>query len=49
MQVGGGWFVLPTVLMKAEYVDQRYEAFPANDIRSGGRFHGLMATGTVAF
>ena len=49
LQVGGGWFVIPTLLAKLEYIDQRYEGFPSRDIRNGGRFNGLMATGTVAF
>jgi len=48
-QMGGGWFVLPTVLAKAEYVMQRYYRFPGNDIRNGGRFSGLMFSGALAF
>ena len=48
-QVGGGWFVLPTVLAKAEYVVQRYNDFPTTDIRNGGRFNGMMFAGSVAF
>jgi hypothetical protein len=43
------WFVLPTVLAKAEYVRQRYYQFPLDDIRNGGRFSGLMVSGTLAF
>jgi hypothetical protein len=49
VQVGGGWFVMPTLLTKLEYVTQSYHAFPANDIRNGGKFSGVMITGTVAF
>lgn len=48
-QMGGGWFVLPTVLAKAEYVVQRYHDFPVTDIRNGGRFSGLIFAGSVAF
>jgi hypothetical protein len=48
-QAGGGWFVTPLVLAKAEWVDQRYHDFPATDIRNGGRFNGFMVTGTIAF
>jgi hypothetical protein len=48
-QAGGGWFVLPTVLAKAEYVRQRYYQFPLDDIRNGGRFSGLMVSGALAF
>jgi hypothetical protein len=48
-QLGGGWFVTPTILLKAEYVDQRYNDFPSLDIRNGGRFNGFMIEGVVAF
>ena len=48
-QVSGGWFVIPGVLAKVEYVNQKYVGFPAANIRNGGRFSGLMAEGVVAF
>ncbi len=48
-EFGGGWFVTPIVLAKAEYVTQQYHDFPVTDIRNGGRFNGFMITGTVAF
>jgi len=48
-QLGGGWFVTPNVLAKAEYVNQKYLDFPTTDIRNGGKFHGLMIEGVVAF
>jgi hypothetical protein len=48
-QLGGGWFVTPNVLMKGEYVKQKYNDFPSTDIRNGGRFSGLMFEGVVAF
>ncbi|HET8770146.1 MAG TPA: hypothetical protein VFM71_04105 [Gemmatimonadaceae bacterium] len=47
--VGGGWFVTPTLMMKVEYVDQRFTDFPPTDIRNGGRFKGFMLEGVVAF
>ncbi len=47
--MGGGWFVTPNVLAKAEYVNQKYLDFPTTDIRSGGKFNGLMVEGVVAF
>lgn len=46
---GGGWFVTPTLMMKAEYVNQDYKGFVATDIRNGGNFKGLMVEGVVAF
>jgi len=48
-QISAGWFVLPGVLAKAEYVNQKYNGYPATNIRSGGRFSGLMVEGVVAF
>ncbi len=48
-QFGGGWFVTPLVLLKGEYVTQKYLDFPLLDIRNGGKFNGFMVEGTVAF
>lgn len=48
-QISAGWFVLPGVLAKAEYVNQKYNGYPATNIRNGGRFNGLMVEGVVAF
>lgn len=48
-QLGGGWFLTPNVLMKAEWVNQKYNDFPVTDIRSGGRFKGYVIEGVVAF
>ena len=49
IQTGGGWYLTTNVLMKAEYVRQNYMNFPANDIRAGGNFNGLMVEGVVSF
>lgn len=49
VQVGGGWFLTPSVLLKAEYVQQKYKDFPATDIRRGGKFNGLVLEGVIAF
>ncbi len=48
-QLGGGWFITPNVLSKVEFVQQRYLDFPTTDIRSGGKFQGVMIEGVVAF
>jgi len=47
--VGGGWFLTPTVLLKGEWVNQKYLDFPTTDIRHGGQFKGFMVEGVVAF
>jgi hypothetical protein len=49
VQLGAGWFVTPGLLLKGEYVSQRYNDFPSIDIRNGGRFNGLMIEGVVSF
>jgi len=48
-QVGGGWFVTPSILLKAEYVNQTFDGYPATNIRRGGKFSGMMLEGVVAF
>jgi hypothetical protein len=48
-QVGAGWFLTPNVLLKGEWVNQKYSDFPTTDIRNGGRFKGFMVEGVVAF
>jgi hypothetical protein len=48
-QVGAGWFITPTLLMKAEYVNQKFNGYPLSSIRNGGKFNGMMLEGVVAF
>jgi hypothetical protein len=48
-QVGGGWFVTPVLLVKAEYVNQKFRGYPVTHIRNGGTFKGMMFEGVVAF
>ena len=49
VNVGGGWFVTPTLMAKVELVSQRYSGFARTDIRNGAKFAGLMMEGVVAF
>ncbi|CAN5690126.1 hypothetical protein BH23GEM11_BH23GEM11_05090 [soil metagenome] len=49
VQIGGGWFLTPQMVLKAEYVIQNYNDFPTNDIRNSGRFSGLMVEGVISF
>jgi hypothetical protein len=48
-QIGAGWFVIPGLLVKGEYVDQKYVGYPQDNIKNGGRFKGTMLEGVVAF
>jgi hypothetical protein len=44
-----GWFVTPTLLMKGEYMQQKFYRFPTNDIRHGGKIQGFVFEGVVSF
>ena len=46
---GAGWFLTPSILMKGEYVSQKYSDFPTTDIRNGGKFNGFVVEGVIAF
>ena len=48
-QVGGGWFLTQSLLVKLEYVDQKDKGFPVNDVRTGGEFKGVMFEAVVGF
>jgi hypothetical protein len=48
-QVAGGWYVNPMMLLKAEYMNQKYYGFPTNDIRNGAFIKGFMVEATLAF
>jgi len=49
VQLGGGWFLTPNLLLKGEWVNQNYSDFPKADIRNGGKFKGFMLEGVVGF
>ncbi|PBQ30607.1 hypothetical protein CNR22_02065 [Sphingobacteriaceae bacterium] len=44
-----GWFVTKNIMVKAEYVNQEYQKFAITDIRSGGKFNGMMIEATIGF
>jgi hypothetical protein len=45
----GGWFITKNVLLKGEYVIQKYKSFPAADFRSTGKFNGYVIEAVVGF
>lgn len=47
--LAAGWFVTPVMLLKGEYMQQKYNRFPANDIRNGGKIQGFVVEGVVSF
>jgi len=44
-----GWFVTKNLMLKAEYVNQVYKDFKSTDIRSGGKFDGIMIEASIGF
>jgi hypothetical protein len=47
--LAAGWFITPNILMKAEYVTQKYRDFPAADLRNNGKFEGFVIEGIIGF
>ncbi|HWB90461.1 MAG TPA: hypothetical protein VG605_01360 [Puia sp.] len=49
LAAAGGWFLTKNVLLKGEYVTQKYLDFPTGDIRNGGKFWGYVVSAVVGF
>lgn len=47
--LAAGWFMTKNILAKLEYVNQEYGGFPANDLRNGGKFNGVVAEAVISF
>jgi hypothetical protein len=48
-QAGGGWFLMPYLLMKAEFVEQNYHDYPMDSIFYHGHFHGVTVAAVLGF
>lgn len=46
---GAGWFVTKNILVKGEYVVQKYSDYPAGNILEDGEFKGFVLQGVIAF
>ncbi len=44
-----GWYVTPVLLIKGEYMQQKYYRFLPTDIRHGGKIQGFVVEGVVSF
>ncbi|TZF86243.1 hypothetical protein FW774_04135 (plasmid) [Pedobacter sp. BS3] len=44
-----GWFITRNILLKGEYVVQKYKDFPATDQRNSGKFNGYVIQAVVGF
>jgi hypothetical protein len=50
--IAAGWYMTPNVMLKAEYVNQDYNDFPAtggNSIFNDGNFNGAVLEATISF
>ena len=47
--VSVGWFLTKNVMAKLEYTTQTYGGFLYNDIRSNGKFDGIVAEAVIGF
>lgn len=48
-QIGAGWFMTRNILLKAEYVNQKYDGYSTTSIFNEGKFNGLMAEAVISF
>ncbi|MDR5591924.1 hypothetical protein [Christiangramia sp. SM2212] len=48
-QLGAGWFMTKNILMKLEYVNQKYNDYPVTDIHNDGKFNGFMVEAAISF
>lgn len=49
LAVGAGWFLTKNILVKGEYVNQKYTDFPNTDYRHNGKFNGLVLQASIGF
>ena len=47
--IGAGWFVTKEILLKGEYVTQKYKDFPVNNINANGEFNGVVIEAAIGF
>lgn len=44
-----GWYMTRNIMAKVEYVTQKYNGFPSENILNGAKFNGLTLQGSIAF
>ncbi|MCC8424914.1 hypothetical protein [Mucilaginibacter sp. UR6-11] len=44
-----GWFLTKNIMMKGEYVTQKYKNFDATNLFNGGKFSGLVLQAAISF
>lgn len=48
-ELAGGWFLTKNILLKGEYVNQKYKDYPTANYLAGGKFHGYVVHAVVGF
>ena len=48
-EFGAGWFMTTNILTKVTYTNQKYLDYPANNIKNGGKFKGMMIEAVIGF
>lgn len=48
-QLSAGWYTTKNLLLKLEYVNQKYNDFVVSDYRNGAQFKGMMIEAALAF
>ena len=44
-----GWFLTRNIMLKVEYVNQKYNNYPTDNILNGGKFYGTMFEAAISF
>lgn len=47
--LGAGWFMTKNIVVKLEYVNQKYDGYSPGTILTDGKFNGLMAEAVISF
>ncbi|MDO7171113.1 hypothetical protein [Mariniflexile sp. AS56] len=48
-QLGAGWFMTKNILLKAEYVNQKFNDYPSGNLLEDGKFNGLVLEAAISF
>lgn len=49
LQLSAGWYTTKNMMIKLEYVSQKYNDFVATDYRNGAEFSGIMVEAAIGF
>jgi hypothetical protein len=48
-QLAAGWFMTKNILIKAEYVNQKYDGYSTGSVLEDGKFNGLIMEAVISF